>query len=286
MPQRMILSYHPFFHGHRFRLCAGREPDDKDRELMRRASAVLLPPGRLPALYVLATRSCGLVFPNYASRYAYPGKIGDIHLFQKLNLPYPATDCFASLTQCPENYWSQISYPVIIKHSAGGEGRMVFVVHGPQEARDVLSNFRGMERSGLYGFLVQELVPAEQRTLRVVVMHTRVYSYWRIQPDKNKVVHNLAQGGRIDHTSDPGLKTQGQEVVRELCRCTGINLAGVDILFDRRNEKTPRPLLLEINYFFAVHGLGGLEAYHHKLKQAVRDWLLKHELPLPPKDFT
>jgi ribosomal protein S6--L-glutamate ligase len=281
----MILSYHPFFHGHRFRLCAGREPDERDRELMRRASAVLLPPGRLPALYALATRCCGLVFPNYASRYAYPGKIGDIRLFQKLNLPYPATDCFASLTQCPANYWSQISYPVIIKHSAGGEGRMVFVVHGLQEAREVLSNFRGMEKSGLSGFLVQDLVPTEQRTLRVVVMHTQMYSYWRIQPDENKLVHNLAQGGRIDHTSDPGLRAQGEEVVRELCRWTGINLAGIDVLFARCPGRAPQPLLLEINYFFAVRGLGGLEAYHAKLKQAVWDWLLEHKQTLPPRDF-
>jgi hypothetical protein len=44
-------------------------------------------------------------------------------------------------------------------------------------------------------------------------------------------------------------------------------------------------LLLEINYFFAVRGLGGLEAYHAKLKQAVWDWLLEHKQTLPPRDF-
>lgn len=281
----MILSYHPFFHGHRFRLCAGREPDDKDRQLMERASAVLLPPGRLPALYALATRCCGLVFPNYATRYAYPGKIGDIHLFQKLKLPHPATDCFASLDRCPASYWSRISYPVIIKHSVGGEGRMVFVVHGPQEAREVLSSFQGMEKSGMFGFLVQEVVPAGQRTLRVVIMHTHIYSYWRVQPDTKKVLHNLAQGGEIDSVTDPELQAKGKDIVWELCQRTGINLAGIDVLFDYRNGRDPKPLLLEINYFFAMHGLGGLEAYNQKLKLAVREWLLKNDLPLPVKDF-
>jgi ribosomal protein S6--L-glutamate ligase len=280
----MILSYHPFFHGHRFRLCAAREPNEKDRELMSRASAVILPLGRLPALYEQAVHFCGLVFPNYNSRYAYPGKIGDIHLFQKNRLSHPRSDCFFSLAQCPSDYWASMKYPVIIKHSTGGEGRLVYGVHNPQEAGEVLSVFQGMERSGLYGFLVQELVPADQRTLRVVVMHNRMYSYWRVQPEAGKVVHNLAQGGEIDHFSDPELQDQGKKIVERLCQRTGINLAGIDVLFDC-GKNPPKPLLLEINYFFAVNGLGGLDAYHWKLKQAVKEWLLDHDLPLPTKDF-
>ncbi|MFO7803561.1 MAG: hypothetical protein R6V55_14830 [Desulfovermiculus sp.] len=281
----MILSYHPFFHGHRFRLCAGRELDERDRELMGLASAVLLPPGRLPALYALANASCGLVFPEYGPRYAYPGKIGDIRLFRELGLAHPSTHCFDRLQECPQGYWQDIEYPVIVKHQAGGEGRLVYVVHGPQEAKDVLSNFQGMEDSGVHGFLVQELVPTKQRTLRVVVMHSSMYSYWRVQPDGYKVVHNLAQGGRIDWEADPALQARGRELVDELCRESGINLAGIDILFDNRHPPQPSPLLLEVNYFFAVHGMGGLEAYHHKLKQAVGQWLIDHDLPLPTKDF-
>ena len=252
---------------------------------MLRASAVLLPPGRLPALYAQARRYCGLVFPEYGPRYAYPGKIGDIRLFQELNLPHPRTECFDDLSSCPDSYWENIEYPVIVKHSTGGEGRLVYVAHGPQEAADVLSVFQGMERSGLYGFMVQELVPADQRTLRVVVMHRQVYSYWRVQLDEHKVVHNLAQGGRIDDDSDQDLQAQGRSLVGQLCDRTGINLAGIDVLFDFRSDREPQPLLLEINYFFAVHGLGGLEAYHEKLKLAVREWLVDHDLALPAKDF-
>ncbi|WP_084288012.1 ATP-grasp domain-containing protein [Desulfovermiculus halophilus] len=281
----MVLSYHPYFYGHRFRLCASRELDDTDRRLMTRAWAVLLPPGRMPGLHGLAVTTCGRVFPNYACRYAYPGKIGDIHLFQELDLPHPGSACFASLAECPDQYWQTIDYPVIVKHSAGGEGRLVYVVHSPDQVSSILSVFEGMESSGISGFVVQDLVPTDQRTLRVVVMHTRLYSYWRVQGDKDKVVHNLAQGGRVDHTSDPKLKARGEELVRELCAGTGINLAGVDVLFSRSPGKRPQPLLLEINYFFAVHGLGGLEAYHHKLKKSVRDWLLEHDIPLPPRDF-
>lgn len=281
----MILSYHPFFHGHRFRLCAAREPDDRDRMLMSQALAVLLPPGRLPSLYYAAVNHCGMVFPNYASRYAYPGKLGDIRQFQELGLPHPRSNCFDSLASCSDNYWSRIEYPVIIKHSAGGEGRLVYAVHSPREARKVAASFEGMEQSGVQGFLVQELVPTKQRTLRVVVMHSRMYSYWRVQPDADKIVHNLAQGGSIDWEADPALQAQGRELVYTFCQKSGVDLAGIDILFDNRHAPQPRPLLLEVNYFFAVHGMGGLEAYHHKLKQAVGKWLMDHNLPLPSKDF-
>jgi len=280
----MILSYHPFFHGHKFCLCAARELNANDQELMRRASGIILPPGRLPHLYAQAVHSCKLVFPNYASRYAYPGKIGDMLLFQKFGLPHPDTDCFSSVAQCPGDYWASVKYPVIVKHSTGGEGRLVYVVHNPQVAKEVLSVFHGMERSQVFGFLVQELVPADQRTLRVVIMHQSVYSYWRVQPDAGKVVHNLAQGGEVDHFSDPELREQGENLVQRLCQRTGINLAGIDVLFDCR-AKPPKPLLLEINYFFAVYGLGGFDAYHRKLKQAVKKWLLDNDLPLPVKDF-
>jgi len=252
---------------------------------MSQALAVLLPPGRLPSLYCAAVDHCGLVFPNYASRYAYPGKLGDIRQFQELGLPHPRSDCFDSLAACSYTYWSRIEYPVIIKHSAGGEGRLVYAVHSPQEARKVMASFQGMEQSGVQGFLVQELVPTKQRTLRVVVMHSRMYSYWRVQPDADKIVHNLAQGGRIDWEADPALQAQGRELVNTFCQKSGVDLAGIDILFDSRHAPQPRPLLLEVNYFFAVQAMGGLEAYHHKLKQAVGEWLMDHNLPLPTKDF-
>jgi ribosomal protein S6--L-glutamate ligase len=281
----MILSYHPFFHGHRFRLYAAREVDGQDLDLMSRASAVILPPGRFPRLHEQAVRRCNFVFPDYTTRYAYPGKLGDIRLFQELGLPHPRTDCFASVEEGQACKWQDIGYPVIIKHSCGGEGRLVYVVHRPGQAREVLAVFQGMEKSGLYGFLVQELVPSDHRTLRVVVLHSQVYSYWRVQPDTKKALHNLAQGGVIDHCSDPEMQAQGQSLVHQLCRQTSINLAGIDVLFDCRNGKDPKPLLLEINYFFAMQGLGGLEAYHQKLKLAVRDWLLENDLPLPVKDF-
>jgi len=142
-----------------------------------------------------------------------------------------------------------------------------------------------MEKSGIQGFLVQKALDAGNRTLRVVVIHEHLYSYWRVQPQAGKVQHNLAQGGFVDFYSDPELQEKGRSLVQKLCAASGINLAGIDVLFDHAGPGEPVPMLLEINFFFGLQGLGGLERYHKLLKEGVRDWILQRGLRLPPKDF-
>jgi len=61
---------------------------------------------------------------------------------------------------------------------------------------------------------------------------------------------------------------------RVLARCTGINLAAVDFVFDL-SKMDPEPLFLEINYFFGRRGLGGMDAYYRMLFRAIKEWLKK-----------
>ena len=276
----MILSFHPVINGHVSRICADREINETDRHLMGQASAVLLPQNHLPRWYTEAVRLCGRVFPDYTCRYDYPGKTGDIRLFRCTGLPHPETDIFHRLSECPDGYWERIRYPVVIKHSCGGEGHMVYPVNSPDEVRAVLARFREMEKSGLFGFLVQQKIITDQRTLRVVVMHDQFHSYWRIQPDSSRFRHNAAQGGEIDSRSDRNFRHAGIEQVKRLCFETGINLAGIDVLFDHSRPE-PAPLFLEVNYYFGRKGLGGSDRYYSLLKQAVDRWLAEHNL-CPP----
>jgi len=59
-----------------------------------------------------------------------------------------------------------------------------------------------------------------------------------------------------------------------LCQKTGINLAGVDVIFSSDRDD-PAPMLLEINYFFGRKGLGGSEAYYKILQAEIQAWLGK-----------
>jgi ribosomal protein S6--L-glutamate ligase len=48
----------------------------------------------------------------------------------------------------------------------------------------------------------------------------------------------------------------------------------MDILFPRgKPVQETKPLLLEINYYFARQGLGGNDAYYQLLEQAIERWL-------------
>ncbi|SHF27317.1 ribosomal protein S6--L-glutamate ligase [Desulfacinum infernum DSM 9756] len=272
----MIVSYHPVIPGDVNRLCAGREPNEEDREWLRRARAVILPQGCSKSLYRMAVRHCPHVFPDYRARFLYPGKIGDIRLFRARGVPHPQTSLFLSTAHCPEGFLASLRYPVVFKGNHGGEGEQVFPVSSTEEARFRLRYFTEMERCGFPGFLVQELVPTDGRDLRVVVIGRRIVSYWRVQDDPTRFLHNTARGARIDRHGDPELQAEGRRWVRRLCAETGINLAGIDLLFASGAAGWARwktPLFLEINYFFGRKGLGGSMAYYALLKEEVSRWL-------------
>jgi len=272
----MILSYHPVLEGDVNRLCAGRDPDETDFEAMRQASAILLPQGCRQSLYEAARRFCPRIFPDLDRRFRYPGKLGDIELFRACRSPHPQSWLFSTVASCPASFWEKISYPVVVKSNYGGEGSLVFKLEEPKSAQPILDMFQGMERSDLYGFIVQEWVPSDGRDLRVVIMGDRFYSYWRVQKDSDNFYHNLSKGAVIDTESDPELQEIGIGLVREFSLQTGIDLAGIDLMFPFRDGGIcPEPLFLEINYYFGRKGLGGLENYYRLLREAADEWLAK-----------
>ena len=128
------------------------------------------------------------------------------------------------------------------------------------------------EQTGQHGFLLQEHVACGGRSLRVAIIGHQALAYWRVQPAADKFSANLAQGAVIDQTTDPRLLQVGIAAAREFCRRSGVNLAGIDLLFPS-DPAHPAPLFLEINYFFGRSGLGGSEAYYGLLKKAVHHWL-------------
>ena len=72
--------------------------------------------------------------------------------------------------------------------------------------------------------------------------------------------------------ANPALQQKAVAVVKKLCQKSGINLAGIDVIFSAEIDD-PDPMLLEINYFFGRKGLGGSEAYYKLLHQEIQAWL-------------
>lgn len=273
----MIVSFHPIITADQNLLCAGRDPGPAEAEAMVHARAVILPQGCRKTLYDMAVRLCPHVFPDYSARFRYPGKIGQAALFEDLALPHPRTRAFAGMddffrkTGFPES-GLDLGFPLVFKFDWGGEGDGVFLANAAADLHPLLDKAKAFETTGQKGFLLQEFVPTDGRSLRVAVIGGQRIHYWRVPGDTSRFGTALSKGAVVDRDADPELRHQGVDLVDRLCEKSGLNLAGVDVIF-RNTAGPPMPLLLEINYFFGRIGLGGSEAYYGMLAEAVDEWL-------------
>ena len=274
---RMVVSFHPIFVADMNIICAGREPGHDDLAAIESANAVILPQGCRRSLYEAARANCANVFPNYDAKFKYPGKTGQIKLFRNINVCHPATEIYSDIASFQTKYDQnpnplRLQYPFVFKLDWGGEGDTVYLINSTQDLHKILKQTAEFEKSGQSGFLLQEYVPSNKRTLRVVVIGRRITSYWRIQQHTGDFHTSLSKGGVIDSTAQPELQDKAIAVVNQVCRKTGINLAGFDVIFSSEFDD-PEPMLLEINYFFGRKGLGGSEAYYRILQDEIRAWL-------------
>jgi ribosomal protein S6--L-glutamate ligase len=275
----MIVSFNPIISAHRNIICAGRDPDAADRAAIQSAAAVILPQGCTEALYRLCRGHCPHVFPNLDARFDFPGKIGQIRLFQQLGLAHPATRVYANLDKYRRNPWGN-GFPVVVKLNWGGQGHTVFKAGSQRDLNAILGHVAACEKTGQSGFLVQALVRSPQRSVRVVLVGTFVASYWRIQTRPGYFGTSVDNGARIDHEADPHIQARCRQAACELCRRTGLQLAAFDYIFEQMDGRPPKPepLILEINYFFGRSGLGGSQRYYRILRLEVKKWLKKLNL--------
>jgi ribosomal protein S6--L-glutamate ligase len=278
----MIVSFHPLFEADKNIICAGREPNGEDLAAIRTADAVILPQGCYRALYEMARENCPHVFPNFNARFKYPGKINQIKLFRKVKVAHPASEIFSKVALFQKQYQKELTklsfnFPVVFKMDWGGEGETVYLVNSADNLQKTLKRAAEYEKTGQAGFILQEYISSNNRTLRVVILGRRVISYWRIQEKNDGFYSNLSKGAVIDSEAKPGLQHKAVALIKDLCQKTGINLAGFDVIFSSENDD-PDPMLLEINYFFGRKGLGGSENFYEILLEEIRNWLARRTL--------
>lgn len=247
---------------------------------MRAAEAVILPQGCRKTLFDAAVSACPRVFPDYTARFAWPEKTGQSRMFARYNAPHPITAAFDCLADFHRQYngdaaKADFEFPFVFKYNGSGEGANVRLADTPDTLARLLARAADWEKTGQYGFVLQQYIETRSRSLRVAVVGKTLVSYWRIQPDNTEFQASAAQGGRIDHTADPGRRAAAEELVLGLCRQTGINLAGFDLIFSENPapNESDTPLFLEVNYFFGRRGLGGSEAFYRLLCAEIDKWI-------------
>lgn len=266
----MIVSFHPCFGADKYIICAGRKPDDNDLAAIKAADAVILSQGCNEVLYKMASNNCSNIFPNYEAKFKYPGKIGQIYLFQETDVLHPKSETFEKVDSLPENL--PFDFPFVFKFDWGGEGYGVFLITSPEEFKDVIQKALNFERAGHVGFLIQEYILSQGRSLRVVVIGQKFISYWRVQENTEEFCSSLAKGAYLDFDSDPDLQEAAVKSAKHFCKMTGINLAGFDFLFSSE-AVVKEPFFLEINYYFGRCGLGGSEKYYQILESEIKKWI-------------
>lgn len=268
----MILSFHPIYTADKNIICAGRPPDHSDLEAIRQADAVILPQGCSRALFEMAREYCPHVFPDYSARFGYPGKMGQTRLFKRWSAPHPPTEMYSSVRRFRSS-GTDLPFPLVIKLNWGGEGNTTFPAEDPASLERILNHIAVYERSGQRGFIVQQRIPCHNRSLRVVVIGRRVESYWRVQPRRDRFGTALSAGALIDHDAAPRLQDAGRTTAKHLAARAGLQLAGLDYIFDARKPDGAEPLILEINYFFGRKGMGGSDRFYRLLVQQIDAWL-------------
>ena len=275
----MIVSFHPLFEADQNIICAGRDPDASDKAVMMAADAVVLPQGCRKMLYEMARNACEHVFPNYDARFRYPGKTGQIQLFRDTHTPHPQTKIFSSVDSLYRHYDGDLNrlaftFPVVFKFDWGGEGDTVYFIPSFERLQEIIQQAEIYENSGLNGFLIQQYIPNHNKTLRVAIIGEQFITYWRVQENSKCFLANLAKGAVLDFKSDPDLQSRAISCVKKFCEKSGINLAGIDVMFSSR-ENVAKPMLLEINYYFGRKGLGGSQSYYNLLQKEIQRWLDK-----------
>ena len=276
-PGKNVLSMHPVIGGDTFYWDRGAW-DKNLFNAIKKASAVILPQTVEKELYCLCTKICPRVFPNYDLRFQWQGKMGDTLAFWAYGVNHPHTLVFPRVeTLLGEHSHMDHTvpelppYPFVLKGAHSGEGKQVWLLENEAELAEKLQTLLKYELHGSCGFVIQEYIPALDRDLRVVVIGSQVFSYWR---RAQGFLHNVARGGEIDTESDQALQEAGREKVRQFCRRSGINLAAFDLVFPAGETE---PVFLEINYTFSRTGLGGSEKFYTLLGNAVDQWL--QEIP-------
>jgi ribosomal protein S6--L-glutamate ligase len=273
----MILSYHPCFEADKNLLCAGREPRLDDLAAIKAADAVILPQGCSRSLYKMACSNCKHVFPNLDAKFNHTGKIGQIQLFQKHHVIHPKTEMYRdtrAFSECDRDFPEKpvFDFPFVFKFDWGGDGDLVYLIQSAEQFTNILKAAEEFENSGQKGFIIQEYIPANNRSLRVVVVGETFFSYWRIQHQPDHFLSNVAKDASIDYDMHPALQEMAMESVKDFCSLTKINLAGFDILYSSET-RVDTPLFLEINYYFGRRGLGGSKIFYDLLTQEIMKWI-------------
>jgi ribosomal protein S6--L-glutamate ligase len=272
----MILSFHSCFLADTQVILGDGTLDTHDRRHIEAADVIILPQTCPLELYQACKKASALLFPNYDSRFEYPGKIGQSRLFEEFGLPHPKTKPWPSVKAFRNKHSKGGSFPhkmpFVIKADKTHEAEGVHTIQDSATLESALEAMERLEDSGLSGFVSQKWIETEGNVLRVVIMGRCLRSYWKRAEGLGEKVATISRGAKIDKNWRSDLQEKGKTQAQRLSAATGINLAAIDFVFSFSHHDS-QPLFLEVNYSFGRQGLGGSRNFYLLLFAVLQEWL-------------
>lgn len=148
------------------------------------------------------------------------------------NLPIPKT-ILLKFPVKPDIVEKQLKFPVIVKTLSGSQGNGVFLSMDKNSFTDLIQLIHATNKTS--NIILQEFIEESRgRDLRVLTIGGRVVSAMERIAKDGSFKANFSQGGDVrKYTITPELEW----IVLEISRILNLDIAGVDLLFDKQGFK-------------------------------------------------
>jgi gamma-F420-2:alpha-L-glutamate ligase len=152
----------------------------------------------------------------------------------------------------PDVVQKEINYPCVVKVVSGSKGRGVYLCHKKREFKDLMELLENLKSKK--SLIVQEYVDAEiGADLRVWVIGGKTRAAMKRTAPDGDFRANISSGGTgEDYVITPEI----DEIAVKSTQLLGLQIAGVDLLFDRKGFK-----VCEVN---SSPGFEGIDQYCDK----------------------
>lgn len=153
-------------------------------------------------------------------------------------LPFPKSAVSFSVKSIDE-IMKQFEFPLIVKPSAGRQGKGVFLVN---DMLELYKSVDALNEESSPAYVVREFIPNDG-DIRVFTVGYKAVGAMKRTPKEGDFRSNISQGGTgsvFDLKKYPEVK----KIAEKLSKITKTQIAGVDIII---NKKTKKPYILEIN---------------------------------------
>jgi gamma-F420-2:alpha-L-glutamate ligase len=152
----------------------------------------------------------------------------------------------------PDVVQKEIGYPCVVKVVSGSKGRGVYLCHSKREFKDLMELLENLKSKK--SLIVQEYVDAEVGAdLRVWVIGGKTRAAMKRTAPDGDFRANISSGGTGE---DYAITPEIDEIAVKSTLLLGLQIAGVDLLFDRKGFK-----VCEVN---SSPGFEGIDQYCDK----------------------